>query len=84
MRKPLTAEAERLALRDLQRLSHEGHDPKAVIENAIVRGWQGLYPPKVDPPPRSARLSVSELNAGAFDEFLGRVGTVDDGRTVDA
>ena len=52
MRKPMTGVAESLALRQLSELVASGYDAKTVIEHAIVRGWQGLYPPKDDPPAR--------------------------------
>jgi len=44
-RAPNTPRALSLALRDLEKLRGEGHDPLAVLENAAVRGWRGLFPP---------------------------------------
>ncbi|MHB1282578.1 MAG: helix-turn-helix domain-containing protein [Metallibacterium scheffleri] len=43
--KPMTSRAQELGIKALSKLRDEGHDPKAVIDNAITRGWQGLYPP---------------------------------------
>jgi hypothetical protein len=40
----LTAKAEELALRTLAGLREKGHDPRAVIEQSIERGWKGLFP----------------------------------------
>jgi hypothetical protein len=42
---PNTARALNLAMRDLERLKGQGHDPVAILENATVRGWRGLFPP---------------------------------------
>ena len=39
-----TQHAEELSLRTLERLRDDGHDPSAVIEQAIERGWTGLFP----------------------------------------
>jgi len=46
MRKPMTQKAAELSIRQLDELRSQGFTPKAVIENAIVCGWQGLYAPK--------------------------------------
>jgi hypothetical protein len=43
--KPMTTMAQKLAIRSLDKLRAEGHTPRAVIDNAIEKGWQGLYPP---------------------------------------
>ena len=43
-----TAHARKLSLRKLEILYHEGHDPRAVIEQSIERGWTGLFPVKSD------------------------------------
>lgn len=84
IRKPLTPDAEALSLRELAKMRGDGFDPKAVIENAILKGWQGLYPPKdaqSPPAPRPRRESVVEHNERAFDEWEK---SFDDGRTLDA
>jgi uncharacterized protein YdaU (DUF1376 family) len=44
-RAPNTQRALDLALRELERLKGQGHDPAAVLENATMRGWRGLFPP---------------------------------------
>lgn len=44
IRKPLTSPAMKLAIKDLARLKAEGHDPKSVLEQSILRGWAGLFP----------------------------------------
>ena len=46
IRKPMTKRAAELSIGQLADLRSQGFTPKAVIENAIVSGWQGLYAPK--------------------------------------
>lgn len=48
IRKPMTDYAIKLAVRDLEKLKDEGHDPKAVLEQSIKKSWQGLFPLKDD------------------------------------
>jgi len=43
-KRPFTAYAECLALRDLTALRDAGEDPRAVLEKSILRGWDGLFP----------------------------------------
>jgi hypothetical protein len=38
-----TEDARRLSLRTLGKLRDAGHDPRAVIEQSIERGWSGLF-----------------------------------------
>lgn len=52
LRKPLTDRARQLAVAELQRLRDQGHDPIAVIESAVLHGWQTFYPPKDSRPDR--------------------------------
>lgn len=56
-RAPNTPRALTLALQSLERLKGEGHDPAAVLENATVRGWRGLFPP----PKAAASGDLSKL-----------------------
>lgn len=46
--KAITEEAARLQLIKLVKLAREGHTAKAVIDNSIEGGYQGLFPPKVN------------------------------------
>jgi hypothetical protein len=46
LRKPLTDRARQLAVAELQRLRDGGHNPIAVIESAVLRGWLSFYPIK--------------------------------------
>ena len=48
MRAPLTAGAVELAIRELAKLRASGHDPTAVIEQSVLRGWRGLFPIRSD------------------------------------
>ena len=43
MKSPLTPKAEQLAVAQLAKLKSEGEDPKAVIEQSILRGWKSFY-----------------------------------------
>ena len=40
-----TAYAEKLLLRELQKLKDAGHDPQAVIDECIRKSWRDLYAP---------------------------------------
>lgn len=43
--KTWTQKAQELSVASLDKLRAQGHDPTTVIENAIEKGWRGLYPP---------------------------------------
>lgn len=43
---PFTDEARRLLLLDLEKLRQAGHDPAAVLEQSIKKGYLGLFKPK--------------------------------------
>lgn len=42
--KELTPHAVKLAVSKLETLKGQGHEPKAVLEQSIFNGWQGLWP----------------------------------------
>lgn len=44
MKAPFTQRAAELSISVLGRLRGEGHDPVAVIEESVLRGWTGLFP----------------------------------------
>lgn len=44
LRKPMTDGAMRLAVRELEKLRGQGHDPAAVLQQSVLRGWLGLFP----------------------------------------
>jgi len=45
MRKPLTEKAEELAIKRLASFQDKGYEPKEILEQSILNGWQGLFPP---------------------------------------
>lgn len=69
---PLTPHAEALCLRKLERWRGEGHDPVALVELAIERGWQGLFLPTDQQRGRApGRLGDDEARK-LFDEGTNR------------
>lgn len=48
LKKPLTDRAIVLAIRKLEALRGEGHDPAAVLDQSSLKSWQDLYPVKDD------------------------------------
>ncbi len=42
---PFTARAQELALGKLGRLRDDGYDPRELLENCLLRGWRGIFPP---------------------------------------
>ena len=46
IRKPMTDDARNLAVRKLDEYRQDGHEPTTVIDNTILNGWTGLFPPK--------------------------------------
>lgn len=44
----MTPHAEKLAIRDLDKLRQEGHSPIEVINQSIKRNWKGFFPIKGD------------------------------------
>src|SRR3990167_2170188 len=44
LRKPMTRRAEELAFARLAKLRDAGDDPKLVVEQSILKGWQDFYP----------------------------------------
>jgi len=47
LKRPMTEEAERLAIRSLDRARQQGHNPKLLIELSIEKGWLGIFPDSV-------------------------------------
>lgn len=69
LRKPMTPEAERRCLVDLDALRAEGHDPAAVINQSIVRGWAGLFPIKRGPSPNRLDSRAAAAAGEAFESI---------------
>jgi hypothetical protein len=58
-RKGWTHKARELSLATLTKLRSKGHDPTAVIEQSIERGWTGLFELKTDLGNPHANLQTS-------------------------
>lgn len=41
---PWTEKAEKLAIARLAKLAAEGYDPHLVLDEAVLRGWRGIFP----------------------------------------
>ncbi|MDE2451992.1 MAG: helix-turn-helix domain-containing protein [Burkholderiales bacterium] len=50
MRKPMSVNAQTIAIAKLAKWREDGHDPKTVIENSVMGGYQGLFEPKGSAP----------------------------------
>lgn len=48
MKAKATPHAQTLLLRELEALRAKGHDPTAVLDQSVARGWRGLFPVKPD------------------------------------
>lgn len=69
-RTPNTDHALRLAVSELEKLRAAGNDPRAVLEQSTLRGWQGLFEIKGGFPPtgtaeRPAMRSMGNCGCGA-------------------
>lgn len=72
-RKGWTATARKLSLRTLTDLHTAGHDPRAVIEQSIERGWTGLFPTKTQDArgsPPIAQTFADKTYTGTPDDEL--------------
>lgn len=49
LKSPLTNRGKTLALAALTKLKSEGHDPRRVIDEAVLKGWKSFYAPKAQP-----------------------------------
>lgn len=43
MKKAMSTAAERKALKQLERLREQGHDPELLLDKAILRGWASFF-----------------------------------------
>ena len=70
-RKGWTDDAKALCLRTLTKLREQGHEPRAVIEQSIERGWTGLFPVKADPakPPMAQQFAEKTYTGTPDDEL---------------
>jgi uncharacterized protein YdaU (DUF1376 family) len=67
-RKGWTAKARNLSLASLTKLRAKGHDPTAVIEQSIERGWTGLFPVNGDPDANRTRSSPAGRKLSAVEQ----------------
>lgn len=77
IRAPNTTDALRLSLRKLEQFRDAGQSPRDVLEEAIERGWRGLFPIKPEythgaSNPRSRRESDSERAERLANAAAGR------------
>lgn len=70
MRKPLGEHAEALLIKDLDHLCQCGNDCKAVIEQSIKNGWQGLF--EIKERFENGKQSGEPKGFAAIREVLGR------------
>jgi hypothetical protein len=68
IRKPLTSEAERLLVLKLDRLRGSGHDPIALLNDAIEAGWQTVYEPRSKANGKQAALEAR--NRAVAEDFV--------------
>jgi hypothetical protein len=69
----VTEDAIDLHIRDLERLRDEGNDPREVLELAVKKGWNGLYPvPKEKVNGRSREEERHERGEAANANVTGR------------
>jgi len=61
IRKPMTDRAIELAIKKLETLKSEGHDPKKVLEQSILNSWQGLFPLKEEYKPSQVGQSTKKM-----------------------
>ncbi|CAK0743009.1 hypothetical protein CCP3SC1AL1_110023 [Gammaproteobacteria bacterium] len=65
IRKPLSDHAVTLAVRTLEGLSKEGHDPVKVLEQSVFNSWAGLFPLRNN----GARTTGSAPVPGKYDKI---------------
>lgn len=78
MKKPMTEQAERLLIVELEKLRAAGHDPVSCMNTAILNGWQMPYAPKPDQKKFSSRAEqIAKQNEQVAAEFLGGGKTIE-------
>lgn len=78
MKSPMTPRAQELTIRKIVEIRDSGHDPVAAIEQTIINGWKGVFPPR-DPPNQRAAPTRDQSRAIAaqtqLSDFLNDDGT---------
>ncbi len=75
IKKPMTQQALTLLINKLDKHRAEGHDPVAMLEESIMNGWQGVFPPKpgASRAPRHATPSFTGVDYSKGAEGFERV-----------
>lgn len=71
MRKPMSINAQELAIKKLRRWHDEGHSARTILEQSVIGDWQGLFLPKeagpnTEPAWRTERRERNEAFLGPF------------------
>ena len=65
LKKELTARSQGLQLKNLMKWNNSGYDVIQIINNSMMNGWQGLFPPKgvnsVKPKPKKEQTDTQEF-----------------------
>ena len=48
IKKPLSEATIKLTIRELEKLRSKGQDPKAILNQSVMNGWQGIFPLRED------------------------------------
>jgi len=72
IRKPMTAHAEVLIVKKINRLAAAGEDPTAVVEQSIRNDWQDVYPVRKDYANATDRPSREQLRYERSQENIGK------------
>ncbi|MES1953527.1 putative phage replisome organizer [Salinisphaera hydrothermalis EPR70] len=74
IRKPMTSKAVSMLVSKLTRMEAEGHNAGDALQESIINGWQGVFPPKagdrtVSPAarPSQRRVSPSDHEISSYD-----------------
>jgi len=68
--KPMTPHAEKLNINKLEKFMEQGHQPDDLINMAIEKGWQGIYPPKNKGQGGSVLSFKQRHNAQVLHDFI--------------
>lgn len=66
VRKPMTAKAQEMMIRKLERLREEGEDIRAVLEQSVMGSWTTVYRVKSDTRSSSGVMDATEQFRGAI------------------
>lgn len=69
IRKPMTRKAMEIAVKTLEQLQSDGHEPGAVIAQSVFNSWQGLFPIKSFGENTNGRHDTSGNKAAAAEGY---------------